>query len=211
MFFGLSHVDVLVSDLARALPIYRDGLGFAVKAEGEGWVDLDAATAVIRLVETSDKSQVAKLRIEAPDVPAGVARLLEAGARLVYEPNRTEQLTIEGAVLDADGNRLTIWRNLSEDEYGFDPELPKELVWEPEAEQLLKSLLRAVPALFRALARRKVVKEAEARVGPSGRIDRDLAIRSYISAQAPPNRVRLYEPLREHGIDPEDYRDEFES
>ena len=211
MFFGLSHVEILVSDLDQARRFYCEALGFPIKTEGEGWLDLDAATAAIRLIETTDRGQIAKLRIEAPNVDAAVKRLLQAGAVQVYEPQRTEQLTIEGAVRDKDGNRITVWRNLSEDEYGFDPELPKELVWEPEAEELLKSLLRAVPALFRALARRKVVKEAEARVGPSKRINRDLAIRAYISAQSPPNRGRLIEPLQKHGINPDDYRDKFES
>jgi catechol 2,3-dioxygenase-like lactoylglutathione lyase family enzyme len=211
VFFGLSHVDVPVRDLARARALYERTLGFQVVQEGEGYVDLDAATARVRLVESARPERPASLRVEAGDVEAGVRALEQAGAIVLYAASRTDRLTIEGSVRDIDGNTITVWRALSEDEYGFVPELPKEKGWSPEAERLLQSLLKSVPALFRGLARRKVVKEAEARAGRDGHIDRDLAIRAFISAQSPPNRKRLYEPLRAHGIDPAAYRDEFES
>ncbi len=211
MFYGLSHVDVPVRDLERALSVYRDGLGFPVARQGEGWVELSAATAGIRLVQSASPERRASLRIEAPDVEQGAKLLEQSGAKLVYPPTRTSMMTLEVVLHDPDGNVLTVWRALSEDEYGFDPELPTEAGWEPDAEALLKSLLHAVPALFRGLARRKVVKEAEARAGASGRITRDLMIRSFISAQSPPNRGRLLAPLRAHGIDPGKYEDEFQS
>lgn len=211
MFFGLSHVDVPVRDLARGRRLYVDLLGFAIVKEGEGFLDLDAATAMVRLVESPAPERPASLRVEAQDVEGGVQALCAAGTIMLYAPTRTERLTIEGTVRDEDGNTITVWRALSEDEYGFIPELPKARGWSSEAEELVKSLLQSVPALFRGLARRKVVKEAEMRAGPDGHINRDLAIRSFISAQSPPNRKRLLQPLRAHGIDPEAYRDEFDA
>lgn len=211
MFFGLSHVDVPVRQLACARTLYESVLGFPVAEEGEGFLDLDAASARIRLVESPAPEKLASLRVEAPDVEAAVGALAEAGATVLYAPTRTDQLTIEGVVRDADGNTITVWRALTEDEYDFVPELPKEKGWSPEAEELVKSLLKTVPALFRGLARRKVVKEAEERAGAEGHIDRELAIRAFISAQSPPNRKRLLEPLRAHGIDPAAYQDEFDA
>jgi hypothetical protein len=133
------------------------------------------------------------------------------GVELVYDADRTERLTVEATLRDSDGNTITLWRNLTEDEYDFVPELPKEMTWDDDAEALLKSLLKSVPALFRGLARRKVVKEAELRAAKTRRIDRDLAIRAYISAQSPPTRGRAVEPLQKHGIDPDAYQDEFQS
>lgn len=211
MFFGLSHVDVPVRDLTAARALYVDTLGFTVREQGEGYLDLDAATAQLRLVESPVAERPASIRIEAGDVEGGVAALEAAGATLLYGTARTDRLTLEGTVRDADGNTLTVWRALTEDEWGFVPELPTEKGWAPEAEALIKSLLGSVPALFRGLARRKIVKEAERRAGTSGHVDRDLAVRAYISAQSPPNRGRLHAPLRDHGIDPADYQDEFES
>lgn len=210
MFYGISHVDVPVRDLDAARGLYEAVLGFPVVAEGEGFVDLDAASTKIRLVESAAVERPATLRVEAGDVEAGMRALAAQGAVVLYEPSRTDRLTIEGTVRDPDGNTITVWRTLNEDEYDFVPELPKERGWAPDAETLVKSLLLSVPALFRGLARRKVVKEAEARAGANGHIDRDLAIRSFISAQSPPNRKRLLEPLRAQGIDPDQYREEFE-
>ncbi len=210
MFLGISHVVVPVRSLAHALRIYRDVLGFPLRAGGDGWADVDAASMLVRLVETTKNDRPASLRIQVTDVGAASQRLAEAGAACVYPVARTEQLTLEASHRDVDGNGLTLWRALSEDEYGFEPQLPVERGWDPDAEALLRSLLKSVPALFRALARWKVVREAERRAGPTGRVDRELAIRSFISAQARPNRQRLIEPLRAHGIDPAQYQDELD-
>ncbi|HET9934202.1 MAG TPA: DUF2621 family protein [Polyangiaceae bacterium] len=211
MFHGLSHVDVSVTDLERALKLYRDGLGFPVTSRGEGWVELNAATAAIRLIESPSVERRASLRIEAVSVERGADQLVAAGAAVVYPATRTPLMTLEACLHDADRNAITLWRALTEDEYGFDPELPSQQRWDADAEALLKSLLHSVPALFRGLARRKVVKEAESRAGSVGRVTRDLTIRSFISAQSPPNRRRLLEPLRARGIDPDAYKDEFEA
>lgn len=210
MIFGLSHIDVPVKDMRRSTRFFCEGLGFSIKGQGEGWVDLDASTMLVRLIETKRPDRVVRLRFECSDVNEDVQAVINAGGRLIYEPARTESLTIESTLNDPDGHIILIWRNLTEDEYGFDPELPTEMVWEADAEDLLKSLLKAVPALFRGLARRKIVAEAERRAGLKKRVDRDLMIRSFISAQAPPNRKRLHAPLRDHGINPADYQDEFD-
>lgn len=211
MFFGLSHVDVPVRDLARARELYERALGFAVVHAGDGFVDLDAASTKLRLYESARVERPASIRIESNDVEGDVQVLVGAGATVTYAAARTPRNTVEGTLRDPDGNTITVWRALSEDEYDAPPELPKERGWHPDAEALLKSLLRAVPALFRPLARWKVVREAETRAGPSGHVGRELVIRSFISAQSRPNRKRLLAPLREHGIDPDAYRDEFES
>jgi catechol 2,3-dioxygenase-like lactoylglutathione lyase family enzyme len=211
MIHGLSHVDVPVRDIDRALSLYVGVLGFALRSRGEGWADLDAHSAGVRLVESQGVERPASIRLLSSGVEADVEALVSAGVTLQYEPARTDRLTLEATMQDSDGNTLTLWRDLTEDEYGFDPVLPTVVTWDEDAETLLKSLLRAVPALFRGLARRRIVAEAERRVGARKRISRDLAIRSFISAQSPPNRKRLNEPLRAHGINPAHYKDEFDA
>lgn len=211
MFYGLSHVDLPVRNLELGLKLYHETIGFPIERRGEGWVDLNPATALIRLHESTGVERPASIRIETPSVSAAVEELVKAGVELLYAAERTEHLTIEATMRDGDGNTIALWRNLSEDEYGFEPDLPKEMTWDDDAEVLLKSLLKAVPALFRGLARRKIVKEAESRAAGTRRIDKELMVRSFISAQSPPNRGRLHEPLRKHGIDPDAFKDEFES
>ena len=98
-----------------------------------------------------------------------------------------------------------------QDELDFVPELPKQGSWLPEAEQLLQRLLAHVPALFRMLARRKTTRVIEMLAREAGSpVTRDLVIRGYITSSAKVTRYRLEAPLRAEGIDPEDYRAEFD-
>lgn len=211
MFHGLSHVDLAVTNLARARAFYVGVLGFPVKREGEGFVDVDAHSGSLRLLETRRVEHKAALRVAVGDVEQAWKRLVEAGARPLYEPMRTPHLELLGSVADPDGHTITVWRELSEDEYGFVPELPKAQRWDPEAEALLKSLLLRVPALFRGLARRKVVREVETLA--AGRdVGREDVIRGYIRGNSRPTRkLRVRPPLLEHGIDPERYAEDFEA
>ena len=47
--FGLSHIDVPVQNLERAEQWWCQKLGFRVKARGEGWLDIDVNTCVLRI------------------------------------------------------------------------------------------------------------------------------------------------------------------
>lgn len=209
MFHGISHVDLAVSNLARAKRLYSDGLGFPVLREGPGFCDLDAHSMHLRLIESRSAEYRSAIRLQVIDVEAAWKKLVELGGKGLYEPARTEQLELAGSVADPDGHCLTVWRPMSEDEYGFLPAVPKEQSWTLEAEQLLQALLTRVPSLFRGLARRKVAREAEELA--SGRdVNRDDVIRAYIRSNAKITRYRVRAPLLEHGVDLEKYRADFD-
>jgi hypothetical protein len=152
------------------------------------------------------------VRLQVRDVQAAYETLLAAGIGALYEPMRTPALELVASVADPDGHTVVLWRELTEDEYGFVPELQKQGQWDAGAETLLKSLLAHVPALFRALARRKVTRVIEEIAGydRSG-VTREHVIRGYILSSAKVTRYRVIEPLRRHGIDPDRYRAEFEA
>lgn len=209
MFYGVSHIDLAVTELARSRRFYADGLGFPSLREGAGFCELDAHSLHLRLVESRAVEYRAALRLQVQDVEAGWRRLLHLGGRQLYEPMRTEQLELAASVADPDGHCLTVWRAMSEDEYGFLPALPKEQSWDVAAEELLQSLLTRVPSLFRGLARRKVVREAE-ELAQGRDVEREDVIRAYIRANARITRYRVRAPLIEHGVDPERYRADFE-
>jgi predicted enzyme related to lactoylglutathione lyase len=211
MFYGVTHVDLPVSELERSQRLYVDVMGLSVKRAGEGWVELESGTVGLRLMQTKRPERLTALRVQVPDVDAALNTLVAAGAKLLYATMRTPELELVAQVADFDGHIITVWRELSEDEYGFAPELPKEMTWAPEAEELMKSLLKHVPALFRALARRKVVREAEALAKSTNLVTKDAVVRGYILASARVTRSRAIEPLRAHGYDPDDYRAEFEA
>jgi predicted enzyme related to lactoylglutathione lyase len=212
MFFGVSHIDLPVTDFARAEAFWGKLIGLKEVKRGEGFVDLESGTVIMRLVQVPKVARPVTVRVSVPDVAAAYNLLIQSGGRGLYEAYRTPALEIEAHVADPDGNAVIVWRELSEDEYGFTPELPKQGEWEQGTEKLLNELLSYVPALFRGMARRKVTKIIE-EVAEMDRtvVTRETVIRGYIMSSAKIKRDRLIEPLKLCGIDPDNYREEFDS
>jgi catechol 2,3-dioxygenase-like lactoylglutathione lyase family enzyme len=212
MFFGVTHVDVPVTDIARAEAFWGKLIGLKEVKRGEGFLDLDSGSVILRLVQVPSVSRPVTVRVHVGNVEAAYATLVKAGGRPLYEAQRTPALEVEAHVADPDGNAAIVWRELSEDEYGFTPDLPKQGEWLPESEELLNKLLGFVPALFRGMARRKVTKVIEEIAGwDKAPVNREHVIRGYIMASAKIKRDRLIEPLKQCGINPDDYKEEFDS
>ncbi len=209
--YGLSHIDLPVTDLERALGLYGGVLKFGEKGRGEGWVDLEAGGCTVRLVLTRKPEHLAAIRVQSATVDEAAAAMVRRGARLVQRAARTPEQTLLAAVRDPDGNTVYLWRPLTEDEYDRAPELPTSLAWRPEAEQLLQGLLRGVPALFRGLARRRVTAVAEELAGATLSVTREEVIRGFILASPKITRGRNRQPLLDQGIDVERYRADWES
>lgn len=211
MYFGISHLVVPVTDLQRAAGLWRDVMGFAESRRGEGYLDIDTGNVAIRLLQVPAVESKVSLRLTVGNVQDAYRALLAAGAAARYEPMRTPELEEMACVSDADGHSIVLWRALTEDEWGFVPELPKQGEWTPEAEDLLKRLLSHVPALFRMLARRKTTKVIELLAKEMhSPVTREIVIKGYITASAKVTRYRLVEPLRAEGINPDDYREDFD-
>ncbi|MEM9693884.1 MAG: DUF2621 family protein [Myxococcota bacterium] len=208
-FFGFSHVDVPVTDLERALALYRDGTGFPEKQRGEGWVDIDGAASLLRLVQTKHPENRVTLRLHALDVERACRRLVECGAELLYEAMKTPDRDLMAAVRDPDGNTIYVWRPLTEDEYDQAVAIPKTKAWSDEAEALLQALLKHVPAMFRDLSRPKVATEAERLA--EAEVGREEVIRGFILASPKITRERNRGPLVAEGIDVTQYQDEWEA
>jgi catechol 2,3-dioxygenase-like lactoylglutathione lyase family enzyme len=211
MYFGISHLVVPVTDLPRAASLWRDVMGFAESRRGEGYLDIDTGNVAVRLLQVPTIETRVSLRLTVGNVQQAYQALLAAGAAARYEPMRTPELEEMACVSDADGHAIVLWRALTEDEWGFVPELPKQGEWTPEAEDLLKRLLTHVPALFRMLARRKTTKVIELLAKEmQSPVTREIVIKGYITASAKVTRYRLVEPLRAEGINPDDYREDFD-
>jgi len=211
MFFGVSHLVVPVTDLTRAASLWRDVMGFAESRRGEGYLDIDTGNVAVRLIQVPTIESKLSLRLTVQNVQGAYQALLAGGAASRYEPMKTPELEEMACVSDPDGHAIVLWRMLTEDEWGFVPELPKQGEWYPDAEQLLQRLLMHVPGLFRMLARRKTTRVIEqlAREAQSP-VTRELVIKGYVTASAKITRSRLIEPLRSEGINPDDYREDFD-
>jgi catechol 2,3-dioxygenase-like lactoylglutathione lyase family enzyme len=211
LFFGLSHVDVPVTDLGRAEALYHGATGFPIKTRGPGWIEVDASGVLLRLLQTRSPEHTVALRLQSAAVAEAVDSLVSAGATLLYRASRTPEQELLGAVRDPDGNILYVWRPLTEDEYDFVPDLPKQLSWAPDAEDLLKSLLKSVPALFRGLARHRIVAVAEELAESRRLVTREEVIRGFILASPRVTRSRNRQPLIDHGIDVERYKSDWDA
>lgn len=211
MFSGISHVDLPVTNIERASKIWRDIIGLTESKKGEGFVDLDSGNMAIRLIEVSEVKNPVSVRILVQNLQTAYELILKANTKSAYEPMRTDALEEIACVTDEDGHSIILWRLLNEDEWDFIPQLPKEGEWYPDAEDLLKRLLSYVPAMFRALARRKVTRVVEmlAKEAQSA-VTREHVIKGYITSSAKLTRDRLIEPLKKEGINPDDYREEFD-
>lgn len=211
MFFGVSHVVVQVSDLERSSRIWRDVMGFAESRRGEDYVDIDTGNVVVRLLKVPAVEANVTLRLSVHDVATAYQQLLDAGTSSRYAPLQTPELEDMACVTDPDGHSIVVWRALTEDEWDFIPELPKQGEWYPDAEELLQRLLSYVPALFRMLARRKVTRVVEELAQEeNSAVKREHVIRGYILSSAKVTRSRLIEPLQKEGINPDDYQEEFD-
>lgn len=211
MFFGISHLLVPVTDVERSARLWREVMGFSEVRSGEGYVDIDTGSAVLRLTQVQTVESSISLRLQVSDVDQAYASLLAAGSTPRYAPMRTPDLESMACVNDADGHAIVLWRALTEDEWGFVPELPKQGEWTQDAEELLKRLLAHVPAIFRMLARRKTTRVIEQMAAEAhSAVTRELVIKGYITASAKVTRFRVIAPLQAEGINPDDYRAEFE-
>ncbi|MDH5631639.1 MAG: DUF2621 family protein [Gammaproteobacteria bacterium] len=212
MFYGATHIDIQVGDLERATRFWCDTLGLTETKKGEGFVDVDSGSVKLRLVQSANITSTTTIRINAGDIQAAYDALIAAGTRPLHEPVQTPDLELVAAVKDPDGHTVLVWRDLTEDEYDFVPDLPTESQWQTEAEILLKQLLTHVPALFRATARKRCTRTIE-ELGTLENtvIGRDQVIRGYILASPKFMRHNLRDPLNREGINPDDYKDIFES
>lgn len=211
MFFGVSHIVVPVTDLERSAKIWRDVIGFTESRRGEDYVDMDSGNVSIRLIKVPAVESNISVRLSVHDVEAAYQQLLAGGTSSRYAPMHTPDLEEMACVTDPDGHSIVLWRSLTEDEWDFVPDLPKQGEWYPDAEALLQRLLGHVPALFRMLARRKVTRVVEELANEdNSAVTREHVIKGYILSSAKVTRSRLIEPLRSEGINPDDYQKEFD-
>lgn len=211
MFFGISHFDLQVTDLNKAKNLWADGIKLNISKEGEGFIELDSGNVLIRLIEVPYIEHTSTIRLNAASVSEAHKHLINIGAEDRYEAMNTPDLERIACVADSDGNSIIIWRALTEDEWDFVPELPKTGEWYPDAEQLVVNLLSHVPAFFRMLARRKVTRVVEQLAkDDNSAVTREHVIKGYITSSAKVTRERLIAPLKAEGINPDDYKTEFD-
>ncbi len=211
MFHGISHIDLQTVNLEQAQQFWTNVVEFAPTREGEGYVELDSGNVAVRLIEVKTVTQTTTIRLSVYDVTKAYEILIKAGATSLYEPMKTPGLEKIACVKEANGHSVIVWRALSEDEWDFVPELPKTGEWYPDAEDLLVRLLSHVPAFFRMLARRKVTRVVEQLAkDDDSPVTTEHVIKGFITSSAKVTRSRMIQPLKDEGINPDDYKEDFD-
>jgi hypothetical protein len=210
MRVGLTAVHLPVRDLGRSLGLYRDCMGCVeVRRCEAGVVTLEAGGCLL-VLELAAEPKPVRLRFQTARVAATAEELVRSGAREIWAPTPVEGRELEAELEDFDGHRLVLWRRLREDELETEPDLPTTETWADPARDLLRSLLRRVPGEFRDVAREGSVAEAEWLALDHGRVEERHAVRAFIRSSPRMLRDNLRGPLRDHGLEPEDYVDDFE-
>ena len=125
----LTHVRLLVDDIARSRAFYRDALGFRVLVDASniGYAEFDAGDAILAVYERSMMERVVDPReiagrgnaivtFDDEDVDATFARLVQAGARPVVHPHDQATWGFRVALVsDPDGNLIEINHMLDEE------------------------------------------------------------------------------------------------
>ncbi len=207
---GISHLRLPVTQLERSRTFYSHAMGFEIlPIEKAGTVTLDALGIRLCLFVSEPEIRPLELAFQTARIQAAVDRLTAGGAVQEEPPHKTLQRTLETILRDPDGHRLCLWRRLREDEYPQEPDLPITRAWDVDARDLLKDFLRKTPVLFRDVARKGCVREAEF-LTPSGAcVDRRTVARAVIRATPRMLRFRVRGPLTEMGFDLDDFSEDF--
>jgi hypothetical protein len=85
--------------------------------------------------------------------------------------------------------------------------------WSDEATEIVKELLRELPAPERPIVEEAATTRAESLTSDAGEdeVAMETAVRAFIETTPPDLRNRLRRSLTYHGIDPEEYDEAFNS
>jgi lactoylglutathione lyase len=114
----MSYVILYVKDTAKAVPFYRDTLGFKVKMDEHGWVELETGSTTLALhghekmpATRTDAEPIIVFNVE--NIQQAYEALKAKGIKFVSEPKVVCE--VEGKIgksadfKDLDGNSLSIF------------------------------------------------------------------------------------------------------
>lgn len=194
-----------VVHLDRASGFLEVALGFPVRSRSAAAAEHDNGSIVVRLVAGRYSSQLS-LVLMAPNLgEAAQALLAHRGVTLQQEEDWVSPCRKEITVCYDGWLELVLARDFNEDELGLSPELPTDLEWDPKALALLQSLVTRVPIPYRAGARLKSTRGAEALTLEKGEVvvQPFEAVRGMVRATPVFQHPTLWRALRELGQDPQ--------
>jgi hypothetical protein len=208
MFFSLSHIEIPVDNLNEGAILYKNSFDLEIHSEYPDYIDLELGFIKFRVIEKINKKHISFLRFEVPSLDECYKKLIDLGFKCILEPYRKNNKELESRLIDPYNNIISLWRELTEDELDTPPVLNTNKQWDKEANEVLQTLLKNVPFMFRKLARERSVKESEA-LSINNIVDVRTAIRGYITATPDIMKERVKKHISEIGFSPNDFLEDF--
>lgn len=206
MDFVISVIHA-VTNVADAAKFLCDNLGFQLKVQTEQAVVVDNGAIAVRLVPlaaTANQPQLT-LELQSQQLTKTTEDLLALPKLSLLERNCAIGTNrVENRLLGPYGIGITVAQVFNEDQLAVLPPLPMSLIWDEQAEQCLRKLLRLIPVDFRDTARIRITEQAEMLAAADAAITVNLTNALQALAEITPHfqHPMLVAALREMGIEP---------
>lgn len=209
-FYPLA-AQATVAHLDRASEFFEVALGFPVRSRSAVAAELDNGSMVIRLVAGPHNSKLTLVLMAQNLREAAQALLAHPEVTSLREEDWVSPCRKETGVCYDGWLELVLARDYNEDELGLSPELPTDLEWDAAALALMHSLVARVPLPYRAGARLKSTRGAEAFTLEKGEVvvQPFEAVRGMVRATPLFQHQALWRALSELGQDPQRWAPEL--
>jgi hypothetical protein len=195
-----------VADFAEAKAFLCDTLGFQCKQATAEAVIVDNGSLAVRLVPVKDTVQGnLHLELHSQNRELTTDTLLSLpNVSLITRDIAIGPQRLESHFQGPQGIVIIVAQEYSEDELDIMPPLPMSLLWDDDAEQCVKQMLRLTPLGFRAAARTRITEQAEMLAGEEAAITVTIANAVRALAEVTPafQHPALVSALQQHGIEP---------
>ncbi len=173
-----------VVDLEGACAFLQGPLHMAKAASSSGDACFENGALRLELKRVpGPQAAVLELELEARSFDSCRQELL-GWPQVSAGPERRDGARVEQRFQAPHGLTLTLFKVLDEDELGVLPPLPATMAWSPEADGMVREMMRHVPLPFREAARKRATTCAEQRAAEeaTGLVSRRAAIRGMLDA-----------------------------
>lgn len=201
-----------VADPILAATFLCDALGFKSTCQSTEAILVENGAIAVRLVPNKAAGQgegpCLNLELHTRNMAQATAELLVLpDVILVAQPVAVNPARVESRLQGPQGILITLVQEFNEDELGIVPPLPTSLIWNEDAEDCIRQMLRLIPVSFRDSARIRITERAEmlAAEDASITVNIDCAVQALADITPLFQHPVLMSALLQRGIDPSGY------
>ena len=211
MNFVISVIHA-VADPVSAAAFLCEALGFKNTCQSTEAVIVENGAIALRLVPDNIARQgdvgCLNLELQTRNMAQATSELLLLpDVMLIAQPVAVNPARVESRLQGPQGILITLVQEFNEDELGIIPPLPTSLIWNEDAEDCIRQMLRLIPVSFRESARIRITERAEILAAEDAEITVTINYAVQALADITPlfQHPMLMSALRQRGIDPSGY------